>query len=83
MAQHPPLENTAFSLRDTKQVTATGCYKDNNRTEFYIPYCDNPYIIYKDRDKNHKFLFSKSRTANKLAEARKYSIRSPLEDVGT
>ena len=30
-----------------------------------------------------KQFFSKSRTVSKLAEARKYSIRSPLEDVGT
>lgn len=48
-----------FYMRDTEQVTATGCYKDDNRIVFYIPYCDNPYIIYEDDDKNHKLCFVK------------------------
>lgn len=45
----------AFYLRNTTQVTATGSL-DNGST-FYIPNCDNPYLVWKINDDNYKMLF--------------------------
>lgn len=46
-----------FYMRDTDQVTATGLYKDDNEVVFYIPSCDNPYLVYQEDDKSHKLSF--------------------------
>lgn len=44
-----------FYMRDTRQVTATGCrIEDDGVVTFFVPSRDKPFVVYKDNHRGHR-----------------------------